>query len=1008
MVKKHSPKKEVVETSSKEEKSFSWFNLGVKVYPFILLAIVLFFAFHVRSGSSTLSGLEDNIRAGMYSNVKNIITQQVDQQYPNLNPAYKQEEVDKQYAQVLKSGKINFQGQDYVLEDIVQQNIQAVKGGFQTAEGQTYLMEIDPYLAMHMSINYLDHGNTGDEKINGEWIVSSRLAPTNIIHGTTNLDLLSWAEVWMFKFHGVTAKSSDNDKMAAIFYLSAIFATLAIVPLFFILWKVTNPLYAAFGCLFLGALGTFVSRTIAGFVDTDAFNILFPLLILMFVIYAFYETKRNLQIVYTVLAGVFSGIYYYAWGNAFFIVFFIILAFLGFLTFLLISSFVSKSVEKGEISRNLISLIVFTLVSYLSILFVTGQNVFSIIYSKIGGSFSSEIVSVGTSIWPNVYSSVAELNPASFAEVIQNVGGKVFFLIAMLGVLFLATDFVASTTRQKYFKIIIRILGITFFLGMLVGNWFISLTTNFELVFLSILFLPIGIAIIYSMWIKTRHSNVFLAILLSLWIAGTLYMSLNGARFILLLGPAFAVALGIGIYYLTNIINDFIVKEFSVKNSLAKLLPGVVIVSILFMIIFVPMGTQANQISNSILPLFDDDWVAAMYKIQNDSQSNAIITSWWDFGHFYATISHRSVTFDGGSQGNPAAHWVGRLLLENNEEVSHDILQMLVCGNSLAHDTFLNYTPGTDADVVKVNKVIVSTFGKSQADKVKILSNNKYYSLTKDQINTIMQYLACDKPAENYLITSEDMIGKAPVWAHWGSWDFSKKYVLNNAGVKSAEQIAKDIDENVTLVTKYLEELQFIHTKAYTENIKEKDLINQWLAPYPGYMPMQNGDYFASCKLQKDLVACETGVVVNMTSGKIVSTNLKDLTFARLIYPSQSNHLVEQTVSKTGEFDLVLVPSGTGEFKSMIVQSPLGGSLFTKLYFLNGFSTHNWANFDNRRGANQNRIIVWKTIWDYQVANTIQMNMTKAQVDNLLKQSNVSVSNSSISTTDSNAQSGPQ
>jgi len=91
---------------------------------------------------------------------------------------------------------------------------------------------------------------------------------------------------------------------------------------------------------------------------------------------------------------------------------------------------------------------------------------------------------------------------------------------------------------------------------------------------------------------------------------------------------------------------------------------GYIVVTLLFLILFQPIATQAKAIGDGSLPNFDDGWYAGMEKIKNETSQDAIITSWWDFGHFFATVGDRGVTFDGGSQTTPQAHWVGKLLLE--------------------------------------------------------------------------------------------------------------------------------------------------------------------------------------------------------------------------------------------------------------------------------------------------------------------------------------------------------
>jgi len=373
------------------------------------------------------------------------------------------------------------------------------------------------------------------------------------------------------------------------------------------------------------------------------------------------------------------------------------------------------------------------------------------------------------------------------------------------------------------------------------------------------------------------------------------------------------------------------------------------------------MYSSAKAQSKQHVPIFNDAWYNALIAIKQDSSENAIITSWWDFGHFYSAISHRGSTFDGASQTDPKAHWVGKLLMENDEEISHDILQMLMCGGDMAHNVMLNYSEGTTADAVKINKIIYSTFGKSQEEKVILLKTNKYYKYDDNQIDEIMKNLACDNPRENYLITSEDMTGKAGVWAHWGSWDFTKKYVYDNYQTKTVEQIAFDIDENTTLIQKYVDELNNLDKTALSQDIKRDNLINSWLAPYPSYIPIQNR-YEYPCQNQNTTLVCQNGISIDMMTGVVSSSFSADVKFANLVYPNQDGNISVVKQSENGDIDVILIPANTG-FNVMLAQYPLGNSLYTKLFYLNGYGTTKFEKFDEQQSVTGVRFSIWKVNW---------------------------------------------
>lgn len=956
--------KKKIEKKSIKDKFFTLNNK--KIMSILLIIIAMYFAFFLRSGPISLDGLDNRIEANTYSQIQNLISQQVELQYPNLNEINKADLINKEYQKVIKTGIYTFNGEEIKISEIVEQNSKNIKNQFKAENGQTYLNAIDPYLFLRYTENYINYGHKGDEiKLKDDGKESSfasyRLAPVGTEVG--KLSFHDRLEIFLMKINGINSKSNIGEKTNAIFLLPVFLVMLSVIPSYLIIREYSNDIFAFLGTLILISIGTFVSRTIAGFVDTDAYNVLFPLLIIAPIIYSFKSDKINILVIFTILAAIFQVLFLWAWGQAWFIFLFIITSLISILGYKILKKLFNKNKKKIELKKLLILIFGFIISSEILSLIFLKKEIFSTMTKGITNSISGIGSISQTNIWPNVYSSVAELNPASFAQIISSVGGKLIFLIAMIGIVLLT---ISNKTKNNKFnlynKVLIGVSLIWFYL-IVFNNLFVTFTANSKLLFLILIFLPVGIGLLLSLFNENNENNIFLSILLSIWVAGTIYMSLNGVRFILLLAPAFAIAFGIGMYKICNFINQIISKEIKTDSKFARNIFGYLIIGVIFLVIYIPMFTQANVISKGTTPNFDDAWYEAMYKIENESDEDAIITSWWDFGHFFAAISNRGVTFDGGSQTTPRAHWVGKLLLENDEQKAHDILRMLVCGGNEAHNTMLNFTTGNAADAVKINKIIYSTFGKNTSTTKEIITNNKYYNYTNEQINEIIELLACENPRENFVITSGDMIGKAGVWAHWGSWDFTKKYVHDNYKKLDSKTISNNIDENESLIIKYIEELKEIDTKANLENIKREDLINSWFAPYPSYVPLDRSRYEYPCQFTNTTIICENGLEIDMFNSKVSGQLTQHLTFKTLNYPNNLGELTTLTLNESGEFDIVLTPGQNG-FNSLITQSPLGASLFTKLFYLDGIGTNLFEKFDDKQSATGIRIKTWKTKWN--------------------------------------------
>lgn len=961
--------------SSQEKNSFlkelkvdEFFNQrAVKIaIPIIFLIIALYFVFLTRIGPVSLSGLDDRIEANTYNQILSIIEQDVNAEFPNLNQIYKQELIQERFEEALGQGFYDIQGQRLEFDSLIQTNIDQVKGAFQAENGQTYLNAIDPYHFQRLSYLYHMNGYVGDElrEVDGEQVpyLSYKLAP-NGIHGN-NPSLHVWLEAQLYALNGIDETSTFGEKTKAIFILPVLLVMLAIIPIFFILRLYTNDLLALFGSLFMASIGTFVSRTVAGFVDTDPYNVLFPLLISVFLIYGiFYSHKKYLTYGLFILAGLFQGLFLWAWEAGWFIFIFSFLSILAYEALRFIAAVMDNTrTLQNNIVRSLlrlVPLVLYTISSWIFVFVFTARGLFDTIYNGIFTSLSGIAgAGVGT-IWPNVFSSVAELNPASFGTIVGSVGGSIAFILAMVGLLLLTLDYNVTRDNFKKYNLWLLVIGTILFITVVQTSIFIPLTANTPFLFLAILFAPIAVGILFALWNKSISSKIFLVLLLSSWMAGTVYMSLNGVRFILLLGPAFAIAFAVGLFYIAKYVNSYLTREIKLKGSVAQKVGGFVLVFVVFAVLFHPMATNALNISNNTLPNFDDAWYSSMIKIKDSSEADAIITSWWDFGHFFSAVAERGVTFDGGSQTTPQSHWVGKLLFESDEQISLDILRMISCGGNNAFELMLEYSQDP-SDGVLVNKIIYDTFGLSADEKREVISSNSYFTFTSQQVDEIMEELHCTNPPENFLITSGDMVGKAPVWSHWGTWDFTRKFVHDNYQSMSVSEMAILVDENETVIDRYVSELRDIDTRSETENIRRLDLVNQWFSPYYSYVPV-SGALEHGCVVQNDSFSCMGGgIQINQQTGRVTSTVIDESQISSLVYPTPELELRVVPQFEEGQIQVVLIPSAVSP-RIVLVQNPMGESLFTKLYYLNGIGVDNFELFDDVQSVSGTRVITWRT-----------------------------------------------
>ncbi|NCC71582.1 hypothetical protein EOM09_08480 [bacterium] len=357
-----------------------------------------------------------------------------------------------------------------------------------------------------------------------------------------------------------------------------------------------------------------------------------------------------------------------------FVPLFLIISIISYLFYIILITLIEhKNLSEVKTSSKHIAIILISYIfsSWIFVWIFLKRDLFYVSYELLSGALLGIANISQTYIWPNVQTTIAELNPASFLQIIQTVGGKFFFFFAFFGMVLMLLDFKKKKNISKLSSIAVIFFSLIWFISIIAYNAFSNLLANSSFIFLILLFLPIAFAFLINIFEKNKDPKIFFVIFLSIWMAATIYMSLNGVRFILLLAPGFAIASAIGLYQLAKILNNFISEEFKIKNDFFKTIYGNTFIFLIFLLFFVlvpvDLKTDSNQqslfgqaelLSQGSLPNFDDAWFLAFEKLNNQSNENAIITSWWDFGHFFIAVGNRGTTFDGGSQTTPASHWV--------------------------------------------------------------------------------------------------------------------------------------------------------------------------------------------------------------------------------------------------------------------------------------------------------------------------------------------------------------
>ncbi len=905
-------------------KTFSKYSV------FFLILIPLVMSTYIRLIPVSIPLADTWARQGIYNGIQNQIVTDINRQYPNLPQANKQAMVNEQFNLILSQ-------QTQQIEQAVIQQADQIRARFRDGDGYTYLGDIDSYFWVRYARNIIENGHIGDEIREGLPYDNHMLAPTGSI---VSPNIYPYIEATLYNFFRLF---QSNINLMYVAFLTPLFLSFfAIIAAFFIGKKISGNLAGFIAAVLIAVNPTVLSRSLGS--DNDIVNAVFPLIIMLFIIYAFDSDSFKKTIVYALLSGLFIGVYSFAWSGWWFMFLFTIGAAVIYIGYLILFDFshegstIKNILTNNKLKNVFLLLVVFLLSSFISLtIFGNGDSFFRSFLNPLNIVQIKEVT--GASLWPNVYTTVAELNAANIPQIIANLGGPLFLIIALIGTILP----VMNLKEKKTYNLNIVYIGVSIVYFL----FFVQIAQADKLnifLLLPLLSLPLFFGLLLSVYfgykIEPKHS-----ILMTIWFMATIYAATKGVRFILLIIPAFVISFSTFLGILVHHLSKFIHKTLDINLIISKTIFTIVSIIVLLQPINIGIATASNYV-----PSVSDAWVDTLTKIKVESSPDAIINSWWDFGHWFKFWADRRVTFDGGSQTSPQAHWIGKVLLTDNEDQAVAILRMLDCGGNGAYNELNKHLDDT---YISVNK-IYDFFGMEKIDiKTELLEIT-----TKENTEKIISNLFCEPP-ENYFITSGDMVGKSGVWAHFGSWNFERAKLYNYFKTETydgfVQQLVGELEYNEEDAQKKFYELNSLVTDRQ---------VNDWIAPWPSY----GGS--AECAKQNDeLIQCNLPaqqnqlipLTINLTTHDAYVNSGQEIFYAnKLGYFEGDNYIIKDFEGSKIGYGIVLAPNNRTIY---FMSEELVGSMFTRLFYLNGQGLNYFDKFHDVTSVGGSRIITWKIDW---------------------------------------------
>jgi hypothetical protein len=266
-------------------------------------------------------------------------------------------------------------------------------------------------------------------------------------------------------------------------------------------------------------------------------------------------------------------------------------------------------------------------------------------------------------------------------------------------------------------------------------------------------------------------------------------------------------------------------------------------------------------------------------------------------------------------------------------------------------------------------------------DKEQARSYLRGQGFTAEQASLVLEASHCDPPPD-YFITSEDMVGKAGVWAHFGLWNFTRAYMVQaaKAGTPKSEVLA-NWQERFGMSEQQAQQYYY-----EILGLRSEGEINAWVSPWPGYLTGWRGCGTAE---NGTVVGCPIGVVVANQAGGIQhaidafiynSTNESQSTFIFGVY--QNGQRIQTSLGAPTQL-VIAGPEGmrtitfgnpassslavvydSVQRRAMVVDPLLARSMFTQLFYLEGRYSEHFEKFDDRISLGNQRIITWRVDWN--------------------------------------------
>ncbi|MDD5044596.1 MAG: STT3 domain-containing protein [Candidatus Omnitrophica bacterium] len=456
------------------------------------------------------------------------------------------------------------------------------------------------------------------------------------------------------------------------------------------------------------------------------------------------------------------------------------------------------------------------------------------------------------------------------------------------------------------------------------------------------------VAVAYLLWVLADKKSPdfieksFLGIFFSFWLIVLYMVSLKARRFGLLLAVPLCISFGLFIEKFYQYLNNILLANI-LKARLKRF-------CLFFALSLVPFAIFLNNavFTKNIVPLLNKDWYTALNKIKDQTPKNAIINTWWDYGHWFKAIAERRVIFDGATQNTPMAYWMGRVFLTDDPVEAAGILRMLNSGSNRAFEK-LEHLGFAKLDCLKILGVLAK-LDKKEGEKFLA----KYVPVARSR-DELIKYIYNPEPA--YFVVESSLIAKIKPISFLGGWDFIKADIY-----QAYKRMKKASCVDYMIKRHGYSKEQASDTYGLLTLLSKSDVLD-WISPYLNVYSES-----ANYRKEANTLYFDNGSTVDLSNYNTLCYSLLTGQWQRprsIFYATQEG-IAEKIFDKSeAPYSVILVNEGD-KYKFIALDTKLARSMLVRLYYFKGKGLKYFKLFLEQDLKDRGKILVYKISWDGQ------------------------------------------